>query len=118
MPPAPAKPQTVGSRSSFDPEEFLSSWNPELLPQDDDLRGSLTKAFNLPPKDSYVYRAIAEVTLDQVQHAIGFGGQHGLHGWYVDDEDKPVSQPHQGLCEQDQDLLLETSALILSHLSV
>ncbi|OJD32165.1 transcription factor nrm1 whi5 [Diplodia corticola] len=93
MPPAPTKPQTIGSRAPFDPDEFLSSWSLELLPQDDDLRGSLTKAFNLPAKDSYVYRATAEVTLDQVQHAIGFGGQHGLHGWYVDDENKPIPPP-------------------------
>ncbi|EOD43621.1 putative transcription factor nrm1 whi5 protein [Neofusicoccum parvum UCRNP2] len=96
MPPPPTKPHTVGSRSQFDPEEFLTSWqsgSSDLLPQNDDLRDAVVKTFNLPPKDSYVYRAIAEVTLDQVQHAIGFGGQHGLHGWYVDDEDKPRPPP-------------------------
>ncbi|GME23801.1 Transcription factor nrm1 whi5 [Neofusicoccum parvum] len=96
MPPPPTKPHTVGSRSQFDPEEFLTSWqsgSSDLLPQNDDLRDAIVRTFNLPPKDSYVYRAIAEVTLDQVQHAIGFGGQHGLHGWYVDDEDKPSPPP-------------------------
>ncbi|KAL0264926.1 hypothetical protein SLS55_000880 [Diplodia seriata] len=115
MPPAPTKPQIVGSRSPFDPDEFLSSWSAESLPQDDDLRGSLTKAFDLPPRDSYVYRAIAEVTLDQVQHAIGFGGQHGLHGWYIDDEGKPVSQHHHSLCAQNRDPRLEIAAPILTH---
>lgn len=87
----PKQPQTVGSSAQFDPEAFLSSWNPDdALPQNDDLRTSISKAFQLPASDKYVYRAVAAVTLEQVQQVIGFGGQHGLHGWYVDDEGKQV----------------------------
>ncbi|KAL1386620.1 hypothetical protein HDK64DRAFT_142033 [Phyllosticta capitalensis] len=90
----PKQPQTVGSSAQFDPEAFLSSWNPDdALPQNDDLRTSISKAFQLPASDKYVYRAVAAVTLEQVQQVIGFGGQHGLHGWYVDDEGKQIPPP-------------------------
>ncbi|KAK8233070.1 hypothetical protein HDK77DRAFT_58607 [Phyllosticta capitalensis] len=90
----PKQPQTVGSSAQFDPEAFLSSWSPDdALPQNDDLRTSISKAFQLPPSDKYVYRAVAAVTLEQVQQVIGFGGQHGLHGWYVDDEGKQIPPP-------------------------
>ncbi|KAK7518051.1 uncharacterized protein IWZ02DRAFT_491847 [Phyllosticta citriasiana] len=93
MPPPPKQPYTVGSPSQFDPEVFLSSWTADALLQENDLRSSVSKAFKLPPSDKYVYRAVAEVTLDQVQHAIGFGGKHGLHGWYVDEEGKQIPPP-------------------------
>ena len=60
------------------------------MPKDDDLRASITSAFNLSNRDSYVYHAIASVTLSEVQEAIENGNENGLHAWYLDAEGKAV----------------------------
>ena len=57
----------------------------------DDFRKAIVTAFNLNENDGYVYRAIASVTLEQVQLAIDAGGANGLHRWYVDTEGKSVN---------------------------
>lgn len=83
---------TQGS-SSFDPDAFFEAWAQETLtpPYDNDFRKFIIKAFGLRPDDSFVYRAVAEVTLLQAQTYLEFGGQGGLHGWYLDEEGKQVS---------------------------
>jgi hypothetical protein len=83
---------TQGS-PSFDPDAFFESWANETLtpPYDNDFRKFIIKAFGLRPDDSFVYRAVAEVTLLQAQTYLEFGGQGGLHGWYLDGEGKEVS---------------------------
>lgn len=91
MPPKQPQPFTEGS-SSFDSDAFFSAWNEECLPQNNDLRTCIIKSFNLPANDAYVYHAMGSATLAQVQKAIQFGGQGGLHAWYRDDEGKEVSK--------------------------
>ena len=83
---------TQGS-PSFDPDAFFEAWANETLtpPYDNDFRKFIIKAFGLKPNDDFVYRAIAEVTLLQAQTYLEFGGQGGLHGWYLDEEGKEVS---------------------------
>jgi hypothetical protein len=83
---------TQGS-PSFDPDAFFEAWAQETLtpPYDNDFRKFIIKAFGLKPNDDFVYRAIAEVTLLQAQTYLEFGGQGGLHGWYLDEEGKEVS---------------------------
>ena len=49
-----------------------------------DLGSAIIKGFNLPEDDSYIYHAIASVTLSQVQAAIDAGTAHGLCDWYLD----------------------------------
>lgn len=78
--------------SHFEPDVIFDSWSKgrNHLPEDDDLRSSIISTFNLPHNDSYVYHAIASVTLSQVQQAVNHGGKAGLHAWYLDGEGKPV----------------------------
>ncbi|KAI4088325.1 MAG: hypothetical protein LQ339_008722 [Xanthoria mediterranea] len=96
MPPAKGpQAQTIGS-AEFDPDAFLASWaqdSPTLLPQGNDLQSSIIAAFNLAQSDSYVYHAVASVTLAQVQEAIQHGGEHGLHAWYPDEAGKSSEHP-------------------------
>jgi len=82
-------PETIGA-SSFVPDGFLDSWTNESLPQNNDLRSSISQSFNLPENDNYVYHATASVTLSQVQNAINYGGANGMHAWYIDEEGKQV----------------------------
>ena len=83
--------RTTGS-ALFDPDAFFERWASEpKLPKGSDLRSSVTKAFDLPSNDHYIYHAIAGVTLAEVQQAISGGGQHGLHAWYLDGDGKPVN---------------------------
>lgn len=81
----PGRPSCVGN-STFDPDQFFTKWAAgEFSPPSTDthdLRTSIIHAFGLPPSDSYVYRAVASVTLHHVQQAISAGAQHGLHAWY------------------------------------
>ncbi|KAL8658708.1 MAG: hypothetical protein Q9226_000822 [Calogaya cf. arnoldii] len=96
MPPAKGpQAQTTGS-AHFDPDAFFESWaknSTTLLPQENNLRSSIITAFNLAHSDSYVYHAVASVTLAQVQEAIQYGGQHGLHAWYPDEAGKSSELP-------------------------
>lgn len=55
-----------------------------------DLRSAILTTFSLLQNDSYIYHAIASVTLAQVQQAIEYGGKNGLHAWYIDEDGKPV----------------------------
>ncbi|KAL9613042.1 MAG: hypothetical protein Q9167_002388 [Letrouitia subvulpina] len=86
--------RTTGS-AHFDPDEFFEKWAKEsesLLPKDD-FRSSIIAAFNLAQNDSYVYHAIASVSLAQVQEAIDQRGNNGLHAWYLDDTGNPSNSP-------------------------
>lgn len=80
----------------FNPDALFNSWGSkqQTLPQENDLASSIKTTFNLPYNDTYVYHAIASVTLSQVQEAIDYGAAQGLHGWYFDEEGKPVRLPH------------------------
>jgi hypothetical protein len=90
---------TQGS-PSFDPDAFFDAWAQETLtpPYDNDFRKFIIKAFGLRGDDSFVYRAVAEVTLLQAQTYLEFGGQGGLHGWYRDGEGKEVSLVFSSCC--------------------
>jgi hypothetical protein len=87
-------PYTTGSKS-FNPQQLLQ--DEEKLKTanaflgKDDLRSAITIYFSLPENDSYIYHAVASVTLAQVQQAILQGDQHGLHDWYKDGDGRPVS---------------------------
>lgn len=91
--------QTIGS-AQFEPGTFFDSWAKDpgsLPPLDNDLRTSITTAFNLPESDNYVYHAVASVTLKQMQEAIEHGGQNGLHAWYTDGSGKKSEVSHCSL---------------------
>ncbi|KAL6708093.1 hypothetical protein ACN47E_003527 [Coniothyrium glycines] len=78
---------------NFDSEAFLQNWSEEKfnpLQSGKPLAQCLREAFGIPRSDAYVYRAQAETTLDMTQRAIGAKRDHGLHGWYHDDEGKPI----------------------------
>lgn len=47
-----------------------------------DLRSAIITGFGLSSHDDYVYRAIASVTLSQVQGAVEAGTENGLCDWY------------------------------------
>ena len=95
------QPCTEGA-SYFDPDGLFEKWaaGPKTLPEDNDLRSSIISTFSLPQNDSYVYHAIASVTLSQVQAAISHGGESGLHRWYFD---------HEGQLVKASQLLIGTS---------
>ncbi|KAL9040738.1 MAG: hypothetical protein Q9180_001727 [Flavoplaca navasiana] len=87
--------QTTGS-TQFEPDAFFATWAKEfkaLIPQGNNLRSSITAAFDLAQSDNYVYHAVASVTLAQVQAAIEHGGGNGLHAWYPDEVGKPSEIP-------------------------
>lgn len=90
--PAVLEPPYTEGVSNFSPDDFFTRWaSGEIAaPQDHDLKSSIRKAFNLPTGDKYIYHALVSVTLAQVQRAISFGSQHGLHAWYRDEEGKEV----------------------------
>ena len=86
------KAQTQDS-NNFDPDKFFEAWKKEEVtpPYDNDFRKFIIRAFGLEYTDSFVYRAVAEVTLLQAQTYVEFGGQGALHKWYVDGEGNQVS---------------------------
>lgn len=85
-------PRTVQG-ASLDPEKLCERWaNHELsAPVDNDLKSAVEKTFGIKSNDTYVYHAIMSVTLAEVQRAINHGDQSGLHVWYLDQNDQPVS---------------------------
>lgn len=89
---AARRPSCVSSHA-FDPDDLFAKWaNGDAHPtssDDNDFRGAIIRAFNLPANDTYVYHAIASVTLTQVQTAINAGAQHGLHAWYPESASPP-----------------------------
>jgi hypothetical protein len=88
-----SQPYTVGSKS-FDPQQLLQ--DEEKLKTANtflgkgDLHSAIIFYFSLPENDSYVYHAVASVTLAQAQQAILQGDLHGLHDWYKDEGGTPV----------------------------
>ena len=62
-----------------------------------EFRSAVIRGFNLPEDDSYVYHAIASVTLSQVQAAIEAGTAHGLCDWYLDEKGTTVPAIHSSL---------------------
>ena len=93
------QPNCIGSQK-FSPDAYFDGWhdgnNQSPSAKDNDLRTSIRQSFNLLPTDTYVYHAIASVTLDQVQQAIAAGGQHGLHAWYLDGVGEQTQPPSTG----------------------
>lgn len=90
---------------SFSPETLLQDWSDEKyspLHNGKTFAQCIRDAFDIPNSDTYVYRAQAETTLDIAQRAIAGKRAHGLHGWYHDEEGKPVRTtsitPIQALC--------------------
>src|SRR4051794_12072786 len=89
-----SRPYTAGSKS-FDPQQLLQD-EEKLKTANDflgmgDLQSAIIIYFSLPENDSYVYHAVASVTLAQAQQAILQGDKHGLHDWYQDGDGRPVS---------------------------
>jgi hypothetical protein len=83
-------PYTIGT-SSFDPNEFIRSWDSiNSVPLNNDFRDAIIRAFRLPSDDNYVYHAVASVTLPQVQSAIDAGRANGLCAWYRDGANNEV----------------------------
>lgn len=82
------------SNPSFDPAAFFSQWDDKLfVPSPENgasFKDCIIKAFNLPSDDSFVYQAHGVTTLELTQKAINGKRAHGLHGWYHDEEGKPV----------------------------
>ncbi|KAG8529736.1 uncharacterized protein KY384_005217 [Bacidia gigantensis] len=79
MPVEPQKPYATGSKG-FDPDDFLAQWPKKAQAlSKHDFRSSIIDNFNLPHNDSYVYHAIASVTLSQVQEATNHGREANLH---------------------------------------
>ncbi|KAF3905910.1 hypothetical protein ABW21_db0200202 [Orbilia brochopaga] len=93
----PPRASTTGS-SSFSPDSCFSDWSEDKRKDpvpNGDLRTAIIQTFGLKPDDSYVYHAIASVTLQQVQNAIADGGKRGLHAWYRDEKGEPLEPPPQ-----------------------
>lgn len=84
-----SKARTIGA-VGFDPDAFFDIWNKEQLVLENNFKSSFIKTFDLPQNDTYVYHAIASVTLDQVQQAVDHGGEALLHAWYRDLDGKSV----------------------------
>lgn len=84
---------TTGS-STFEPDAFFESWGTgaKSAPDHNDFSASVISSFGLPKDDSYVYHAIASVTLDQAQAAVHAAGHNGLHDWYLDEDGRPVQR--------------------------
>jgi hypothetical protein len=81
--------KTFDPQTLFQDEAKLKAANDHL--QKNDLRSAVTALFALAGNDSYVYHAVASVSLAQVQQAVLQGDHHGLHDWYKDEDGKPVS---------------------------
>lgn len=78
---------------NFDPTEFLESWSDDKFSpahNEKTFAQCIREAFGISGSDAYVYRAQAETTLDITQRAIDGKRAYGLHGWYHNDEGKPV----------------------------
>jgi hypothetical protein len=79
--------------NNFNPDAFLQIWSGEKFSPTHSgktFAQCIREAFDISSSDTYVYRAQAETTLGTTQRAIGAKRAHGLHGWYHDDEQKPV----------------------------
>ncbi|KAF4548201.1 Hypothetical protein D9617_30g011050 [Elsinoe fawcettii] len=92
----PKKPTTEGS-SDFDPEHFFSRWQKSELgpPKENDFKKCISRAFGLRLTDTYKYKAIAEVTLDQTQTYLNYGDQGRLLEWYRDGEGNKRDAPRE-----------------------
>ncbi|KAF2722943.1 hypothetical protein K431DRAFT_283449 [Polychaeton citri CBS 116435] len=91
-------PKSAGTEGSttFTPDSYFAAWSKEEItpPYDNDFRKFILRTFGLSLRnEEYVYRAIAEVTLLQVQTYLEFGAKGGLHSWYLDDEGKARENP-------------------------
>ena len=80
------------SAPTFDPDKFFDAWAKEEItpPYDNDFRKFIIRSFGLKLSDSFVYRAVAEVTLLQAQTYLEYGGMGRLHEWYKDEGGKQV----------------------------
>ncbi|EDU47763.1 hypothetical protein L13192_07575 [Pyrenophora tritici-repentis] len=85
------------SLKSFDPDAFMAAWSDEKyspLHTNKTLYQCLCESFGIDPKDTYVYRAMAETTLLHMQRAIAAGGQNKMLDWYHDSEGELLTPPH------------------------
>ncbi|KAK4995369.1 hypothetical protein LTR28_000546 [Elasticomyces elasticus] len=78
------------SKTSFTPDKFFDNWQNGTLrpPYDGNFRKFILSSFGLPPSDTYIYKAVAEISLLQAQTYMDFGAQGRLHEWYRDAEGK------------------------------
>jgi hypothetical protein len=86
---------------NFNPDNFLQNWSDDKLSPTHSgktLAQCIREAFSIPSSDTYVYRAQAETTLDVTERAIAGKRAYGLHGWYHDNEGKPVCRTN--LCTE------------------
>ncbi|KAK4453404.1 hypothetical protein QBC34DRAFT_395530 [Podospora aff. communis PSN243] len=78
--------QCIGSKPTFNPniaitdEETLEKAMHAL--EDNDIDTAIRTYFHIPKADSYVYHAIASITLAQVQAMVRLGDKNDLHNWY------------------------------------
>ncbi|KAF2818429.1 hypothetical protein CC86DRAFT_364284 [Ophiobolus disseminans] len=82
---------------NFNPGTFLQDWSEEKYSPTQSgkpFAQCIGEAFGIPPTDAYVYRAQAETTLHTTQKAIAGKRSYGLHGWYHDDDGKPIEPLH------------------------
>jgi hypothetical protein len=81
---------------NFNPDKLLENWSEEKYSPTHTGKPfgqCIGEAFGLTPHDKYVYRAQAETTLLVTQRAIDAKRARGMHGWYHDDDNKPVCTP-------------------------
>ncbi|PSK37303.1 hypothetical protein B9Z65_2045 [Elsinoe australis] len=112
MPPRiPKKPQTEGS-FNFDPDFFFEKWaiGENGVPRDNDFQKCISRAFGLRSNDSYVYKAIAEVTLSQAQTYLNYGNQGRLLEWYRDEEGNKSDPPPTPDIEAYTTIFLSTTS--------
>lgn len=93
-------PNSQGTRNvvmalqNFNPDAFLETWSDARyspIHNGKTFAQCIRAAFDIPETDKYIYRAQAETTLDITQRAIAAKRAHGLHGWYHNEDGKPVS---------------------------
>lgn len=81
--------------ADFNADAFFTAWASSPVIDNNNLESLIKERFGLKANDSYIYHAVASFTLAQVQRAIGYGGQKGLHAWYRDEAGKEVAPPPQ-----------------------
>ena len=85
---------TAASTASSNPNKYFSAASAletsKARLEEDNFRDAVITGFGLEQDDSFVYHAIASVTLEQVQSAVDAGTAHGLCDWYLDGDGKVV----------------------------